>query len=181
MKKNRISLVVIGCILMMMLVGCAAETSEELSYQEVYNNYIENQPEEIWYAFVKVTGANEPLLFTAEQCEPVYDSYGLRDFMAYEADVYLRKGNGVKKIHEFRFTEESEYVGFLSVEQSGCLVEKRDDREILIWEADAEKWRLVLKEEYNETATNSEMQTGHDRFGEATRIKFSYFKPGKKL
>ena len=181
MKKNRISLIVIICILVMMLAGCAKEPSGELSYQEVYNNYIEEQTEETWYAFVKVTGAKEPLLFIAEQCEPVYDSYGLRDFKAYEAVVYLRDGNEVKKIHEFRFTEESGYIGFLSVEQNGCLVEKRDDRKILIWEADVEKWSLVLKEEYNENATNSELQTGLDRYGEATGIKFSYFKPGQEL
>lgn len=181
MKKTMVLLLMMICLGAMFLIGCGV-SSEELSYEEVYNNYIEKQTGETWYAWAQVCGFEEPLLFVAEQCVEIYDKDDMRYFFACEADVYMRDGNNVKKIHEFRLTEESGAgVGFLAVEQAGYLIEKRNDHKIVIWKVDTGKQKLVSEEQYDEDSTNSELQTGHDRCGEAAEIRFSYYEPGREI
>lgn len=181
MKKQMVLLLMTICMFVLFLTGCAS-SDEELSYKEVYNNYIEKQTEETWYAWAQVCGFDEPLLFVADQCAEIYDENDRRYFSTYEAAVYMRDGNNVKKIHEFRLTEEAGVGGgFLAVEQTGYLIEKRNDHKIVIWKVDAAKRKLVTEEQYNEDSTNSELQTGHDRCGAAAEIRFSYFKPGQLL
>ena len=168
MKKNK-TIIGICSLLILLLVGC----TNCPTYQDVYQKFLDTKSatgENVFYAYVKIQGCEQPMLFVSNHCYEVLTEKGKCLFSSC-AEIYKYQGRKVKYVARISEEQKGVYCAYnLAVDQQGFLYDVKDAHDVSVWAM--KRGKLVLIKHYNDSTRNSELQDIHSEYRFAQGISF---------